>query len=275
MKRKWKIILTIIIILLLPTSLLGLGMSVYKIALWQADNNNNAKENDTINNLVIINEMNDSNYTEYLGNNDSNENNPYFRFIKMNLIDVNLNELKQINSDTIGWIQMPGTNINYPYVQTTDNDYYLHHSFYHYNNDSGWLYLDYRNDPYRNNRNMIIYGHGRLNGTMFGSLRNAITDNYFYNDNNGIIKLSNEHENTLWQVFSSYTIPTTNDYIQTDFASDDEFYNFIEMLKSRSKYNYNVTLSSQDQILTLSSCYNESDKIVVHAKLIKREIKSN
>lgn len=275
MKKKSNNILKIIIYLLLIVSLIGLGVSIYNIAIWQLDNNKNNQETESINELVNITEINDTDSTEIINNNEIDENNPYYKFIKMNLIEVDLTDLKNTNNETIGWIEMPGTNINYPFVQTSDNDYYLTHSFYKAKNDSGWIYMDYRNNPYGSNKNTIIYGHGRLNGTMFGTLKNALKSSYYDNDNYGIIRLSTEYENTLWQVFSSYTIPTTNDYIQTDFASDEEYENFLSMLKERSVHDYHVTLTCEDQILTLSSCYNSTDKIVVHAKLIKRISKSN
>ena len=74
-------------------------------------------------------------------------------------------------------------------------------------------------------------------------------------------------------MFSTYVIPNTNDYIQTDFDSDEEFINFLNMIKNRSQHNFNTKINSNDNILTLSTCYNDNEKTVVHAKLIKREIK--
>ena len=88
---------------------------------------------------------------------------------------------------------------------------------------------------------------------------------------NYIVKISTETENTLWQVFSVYHIPTTSDYIQTEFNSDQEFLRFANMLKDRSSYNFDTNISEIDKILTLSTCYSKTDKVVMHAKLIKRE----
>lgn len=85
------------------------------------------------------------------------------------------------------------------------------------------------------------------------------------------VKISTETENTLWQVFSVYHIPTTSDYIQTEFNSDQEFLRFANMLKDRSSYNFDTNISEIDKILTLSTCYSKTDKVVMHAKLIKRE----
>lgn len=70
-----------------------------------------------------------------------------------------------------------------------------------------------------------------------------------------------------------YHIPTTNDYLQTDFYNDTEYQEFLDMLKNRSSHNFNTNVTSNDNMLTLSTCYNNSDKMVVHAKLIKKEVK--
>ena len=228
-----------------------------------------------INEDVIINDIGeDSNIEVVNADNNIPTSNPYWDYIKMNLIDVDFNNLKNTNNDVKGWIQVNGTNINYPFVQTDNNDYYLKHSFNKSYNSAGWIFLDYRNDLSSfNDKNTIIYGHGRLDKTMFGSLKNSLTNGWLNNSNNYVIKLSTEYENTLWQVFSIYHIPTTSDYIRTNFSSDEDFINFISMLVNRSAFNFNTLINENDRILTLSTCYNDQEKMVLHAKLIKYEKK--
>lgn len=189
----------------------------------------------------------------------------------MNLIDVNFDNLKETNSDTVGWIQVLGTNVNYPFVQTKDNKYYLTHQFDRKTNSAGWVFMDYRNKGVNVNRNTILYAHGRVNKTMFGSLRNVVKKEWYENKDNYIVKISTPTENSLWQVFSTYRIKTTSDYLYIDFSNDNDYLNFLNMLKNRSVHNYNTTLNSKDKIITLSTCHNDTDKIVLHAKLIKRE----
>ena len=75
----------------------------------------------------------------------------------------------------------------------------------------------------------------------------------------------------MWQIFSVYTIPETNDYIQTEFINNEDFIEFINLLSGRSKYQFNTSVSEEDHILTLSTCYKTNERIVVHAKLIKKE----
>ena len=189
----------------------------------------------------------------------------------MNLINVDFTNLKQINSSTRGWIQVSGTNINYPFVQSDDNAYYLNHSFDKSYNSAGWVFLDYRNNINNLSQNTIIYAHGRIDNTMFGSLKNTLEPSWLNDTNNHIVKLSTENENTLWQVFSIYRIPTTNDYIKVNFANNNTFKAWTEMLINRSVHNFNTSISANDNVLTLSTCYNNTEKVVLHAKLIKRE----
>ena len=119
----------------------------------------------------------------------------------------------------------------------------------------------------------MIYAHSRLDKTMFGSLRSLLNKSWLNNTNNHVIKISTLKENSLWQVFSVYHIKTTSDYIQTDFSSDMEYQEFLNKIINRSSYNFNTTISSKDNILTLSTCYNDTEKMVVHAKLIKNSSK--
>ena len=106
---------------------------------------------------------------------------------------------------------------------------------------------------------------------MFGTLRNTLNSNWLNNTNNHIIKLSTEYENSLWQIFSVYHIETTNDYLEINFNTDDNFIDFANMLIDRSIYNFNTTINENDHILTLSTCYTDAEKMVIHAKLIKKE----
>ena len=184
---------------------------------------------------------------------------------------VDFEELQKINPDVYAWIQIPGTNINYPFVQANDNKYYLTHSFDKSHNTSGWVFLDYRNNIQTLDKNTILYAHGRIDKTMFGTLKNILNNDWLTNTDNYIIKLSTEYENSLWQIFSAYHIPTTSDYLQINFENNEDFKNFANMLTERSQYNFNTTVNENDHILTLSTCYNSSEKMVIHAKLIKKE----
>ncbi len=275
-KIKWKIVIAVIIT---TTCLATLLYSLTNILLWHIDNKNTDKqikeilENTEITEVIpenneITNEETSENTNEEI---ESNKNSDYWNYMNMNLIYVDFEELKAINNQVKGWIQVNGTNINYPFVQAKDNKYYLTHSFDKSYNQAGWVFMDYRNNINELDRNTMLYAHGRVDNTMFGTLRTIFNTNWYKNSNNHIIKTSTEKENTLWQVFSLYRIKTTSDYLKTEFNSDSDYLTFLNMLKDRSKYTFNTTLNEHDKIITLSTCYNKTDKVVMHAKLIKTE----
>lgn len=269
-KLTWKNIILILIFLIL---FITFNISIYNIIKWKLDSNKTNEEINTIQENTNIEEVKDNKGTEIIKQAKKiPKENPYWDYIKMNMIDVNFDNLKKINSDVVGWIKVNGTNINYPFVQSKDNKYYLTHSFNKSYNNAGWVFLDYRNNNI-NNRNTIIYAHGRTDKTMFGTLRKVLNNGWINNTNNYVIKISTEKENNLWQIFSIYHIPTTNDYLQTEFKDEREYQRFLNILKNRSNHNFNTSITSNDTILTLSTCYNDSEKMVVHAKLIKKQKK--
>ena len=269
-KIKWK---NIILILIIITSSITLLISIFNIIKWKIDSNKTNYEITNIQENINVEEIQDTKNTEIIEPViEVPKENPYWDYINMNMINVDFNGLKRTNPDVVGWLKVNGTNINYPFVQSSDNDYYLTHSFNKSYNGAGWVFLDYRNNG-TNNKNTIIYAHGRSNKTMFGTLKNVLNNGWLNNTNNYVIKISTETENSLWQIFSVYRIPTTSDYLQTNFNDETEYQNFLDMIKDRSNHNFDTNVASTDNILTLSTCYNNSDKMVVHAKLIKKENK--
>ncbi len=182
-----------------------------------------------------------------------------------------INELKNINPDTIGWIKVNNTNVNYPVVKSTDNSYYLNHSFDKSSNSFGWIYADYRSNFDNLNQNTILYGHN-VQGTnlLFGTLTKTLEPSWYNNPSNLVITFNTASENIQWQIFSIYLIPVTNDYLITNFNSPESFLNFVQKLKDRSIKDFGVEVLGTDQIITLSTCYKDSSsRVVIHAKRIK------
>lgn len=248
-------------------------ISSIHIIKWLIDSKSTQNNIEKIKEDTKIEEKSDTENTIIIDS-DAESDDPYWDYIKVNLIDVDFNDLKKVNSSIVGWIQVNGTNINYPFVQAKNNTYYLTRSIDKTRNNAGWVFLDYHNNlKSSSDKNTIIYAHGRLDDTMFGSLRKVFTSGWFDNKDNYIIKLSTENENSLWQVFSLYKIPTTSDYLKINFKNDSEFLKFAQMLLKRSDYDFETNISSNDRILTLSTCYDNDTKIVLHAKLIKLEKK--
>ena len=267
LKKKKKLPLLIFFI-----SLFFVIISSFQIIKWTKDNKSTNKETNKITDNIKVKKTNkDTKLIEQ--NTEIANSNPYWDFIKMKLIDVDLNELKKQNNETVGWIQVKGTNINYPFVQHSDNSYYLSHDFSKNKNNAGWLFLDYRNNINQMNKNTIIYGHGRLDKTMFGSLKNIFKSDWLNDQDNYVIFISTEKENTMWQIFSTYRIKTTSDYLRINFQNDNDYQNFLDMITKRSEHNFNTPINTNDNILTLSTCYNNEKKVVLHAKLIKYQKK--
>ena len=192
----------------------------------------------------------------------------------LSFLNVNLNPYIKINSETVAWIQVNGTSISYPVVQNKNNDFYLNHDFYKRKTDIGAIFADYRDNFEDFNENTIIYGHNIVNKTMFGQIPNLLYKNWQNHEGYHYIKLSTKKTNTIWQVFSTYEIKPTIDYLQSIFNSTDNYEKFLTLIKNRSNYNYNVEVTYEDKIITLSTCNNAGNKrVVVHAKLINLEYK--
>jgi len=199
--------------------------------------------------------------------------NDYWDYMDVPFMNVNFNELLEKNSDTVGWIKVDGTKVNYPVVQSDDNDYYLSHAFNKRSNAGGWIFADYRDDFEEFGKNTIIYGHNMNNKTMFGSIPQMLNSSYLSNSDNYYIKVSTPSCNTVWKLFSIYTIEPEVYYLKTNFRTYS-FEEFINTLKSRSIYNFGIEVTSDDKILTLSTCDNTGTKrVAVHAKMISIEYK--
>ncbi|MBQ7104340.1 MAG: class B sortase [Bacilli bacterium] len=190
---------------------------------------------------------------------------PYYR--KFSQV---FDDLIKINDETVGWLKVNNTKINYPVTQHSDNDYYLNYSYYKKKNSHGWIFMDYRNKIDILDKNTIIYGHRNSKGLMFGTLKNVLEKSWYTNKNNQVITFNTLNQDMKWQIFSIYTLKNTNDYLITNFSSDTTYTNFISKIKGRSIYDFGVEVDVDDNILTLSTCYNGPEhRLVVHAKLIK------
>lgn len=264
-KRLWLIIIILSILLII--------YSLINIVNWVIDNKNTSKISSEAKKKVKIVKKKSKQEDKKVNEEKVKVFDPYWDFMTLDYNEVDLSELIKENNEVVSWITVKGTNINYPVLQHIDNDFYLTHSFDKSNNEAGWVFMDYRNNPLDFERNTIIYAHARKNGAMFGTLKNILKSDWYNNSNNYVVNLSTLNQNSIWQVFSVYKIPTTNDYIQTDFPSSESFLNFINKIKDRSLYDFKTTISENDRVLTLSTCYKDNEKVVLHAKLIKSQKK--
>lgn len=263
--------LYVFLIILLVIYIIYLLFSAIILLSWFIDSNQTQKITEELEENIIVEETKNSAKVELI-NPPVTEESDYWYYIKQNLLEVNFTELIQKNPDTVGWVQLSGTNINYPVVQTTNNSFYLSHSYNKESNNAGWVFMDYRNNKEDFDNNTIIYAHSRNDTTMFGSLKNVLTTAWLENRENHLVYLSTPYENTMWQVFSVYTIPSESYYITPKFETEEEYTTFLITLKNRSIYDFNTELNINDKVLTLSTCQdNYGNRVVLHARLIKRE----
>lgn len=180
--------------------------------------------------------------------------------------------LKETNADTVGWLSVNNTNVNYPVVKTTNNSYYLNHDFTKKNNSMGWVFMDYRCDTDTLSQNTIIYGHyiSQSSNIMFGSLSKTTNSSWYSNSDNYDITFNTSKKDMKWRIFSIYKIENTNDYLYTNFDNQEQFLEFVDMIKSRSIHDFNTEVKEYDNILTLSTCQNSGKyRLVIHAVLEK------
>lgn len=172
------------------------------------------------------------------------------------------------NSDTVGWLKIKNTRIDLPIVQGKTNNYYLNKDFNKKYNSMGWVFADYRNHFDTLDQNTIIYGHTYKDTIMLSSLQYVLRDSWLNNKDNYIIEFNTLKYPHKWEIFSIYTIKETNDYLRTRFVADD-FNKFIDKIKKRSIKDFNVEVNENDKILTISTCYIDTNhRLVVHAKLM-------
>ena len=211
---------------------------------------------------------------------DYNENKPIIEDDKINIdntpeeiqiTNYEVASLLTINKDTVGWLKVNETNVNYPVVQAKDNKYYLNKNFKKDDDNSGWIFMDYRADMKNMPDNTIIFGHNMYySGVMFGTLYKTKYSNWYTKKENQIIQFDSLYKKMNWKIFSIYVTDVTNDYLYANFSDEDKHQEFINLITDRSIYEFNTPVSTNDKILTLSTCASNGKKrLVIHAVLLE------
>ncbi len=177
--------------------------------------------------------------------------------------DDNEKVLLDINNDYKFWLSITNSNINYPVVQGTDNDFYLNHNFNKEKSISGTLFIDYENNIV-SDKNIIIYGHHMKNNTMFNNLNYFKNEDFFYNNEITVIKNGEEHK---YEAFSVYVIPENEISFDTNISNDNEYINYFNTLINKSFFHKDIDFNTSKKIITLVTCSYEYDgaRTVVHA----------
>ena len=228
--------------------------SSYNIVNWFIDNENNKKLLNSIHDQVSVTQE------EVTVDNK-----------KIKKYHYDLSKLLSQNSDTVGWVSVSNTNIDYPVVQATDNDYYLNHSFDRTQNTAGWVFADYRSNCSHLGYNTVIYGHNRKDQSMFGSLQTVLKEDWYADEDNLYIHFSTLNEDHVYRIFSTFICNDehVSAYTQTDFSNEQEFNNYIQKLAGCSSRDYGTDISETKQIITLYTCYGiNNQRLLVCATLV-------
>lgn len=183
--------------------------------------------------------------------------------------------LYEKNKRMIGWLNIGGTKIDYPVMQTVDNEYYLTHNFNQEKDNNGSLFLDYNCKVYPRSTNMIIYGHHMKSGNMFGNLQKYAKESY--GKEHQFITFDTLYEHATYQVmyvFYSKVYDTDElvfkyyQFINANSAKEFDYY--MSEMESLSLYDTGVKAKFGDKLLTLSTCdHSQTDgRFAVVAKRI-------
>ena len=189
-----------------------------------------------------------------------------------------LDEYKNLlnkNKRLIGWVKIDDTNIDYPVMQTTDNEYYLDHNLNQEYDKNGSIFMDKDCDVLKPSTNFILYGHHMKNGQMFGSL-SLYSDRSYY-EKHPCIQFDTIYEKGLYEIMYVFRSRVYSEdeivfkyYQFIDAQSEQEFDSYMNDMEELSLYDTGVTASFGDQLLTLSTCdYQEKNgRFVVVAKKV-------
>lgn len=194
-------------------------------------------------------------------------------------VTVDFESLAKINSDIVGWVYIPNSEINYPIVQNPDNEYYLNHTFEGKANFTGAIFLDSLCQPDFSSDNSIVYGHNLKTGTMFGSLKKMYDINYNkeadYREH-PVIWIMTPEETMEYRIFAAREISAEadTDVYMVELESDQEYAKYLTDQKGKSSYETDTEPDATEPMLTLSTCTSDSEdgRFVVQAIRIQSVI---
>ncbi len=183
-------------------------------------------------------------------------------------VHVDFSVLSVKYPDVVGWIYCPGTVINYPVLQTDNNDYYLHHNYLGDYTAAGSIFVECANDLDFVDSNTIIYGHHMKDGSMFASLSKWTNQEYF--DEHPKMYLFTKDVTYEVELFSAYATEATSDSYCAILSPCEEMDEYLQRVSKRSKIKSDVELDGDAQYIMLSTCAYmfENARSVVHGKLV-------
>ena len=205
--------------------------------------------------------------------NDTTETEPAGEEPSVVLPVVDFEALRETGPDIIGWLSLPDTVINYPVTQADDNEYYLHHLYDGTYNKVGCLFADYENQADFSDRNTIIYGHNMRDGSMFAALNEYDEQSYF--DTHKQMYLVTPEGGYLCEIFTAFVAKPSESGSDTSpwrlsWKDDGAYTTWLTAMAERSVVETDVTVTSSDKVLTLSTCTpGGASRFIVMAKLVE------
>jgi len=167
------------------------------------------------------------------------------------IVNQDMIKMREVYPDAVGWLTVPNTRVDYPFVQSADNDYYLRRDINGKAASTGSIFMDFRCNKDFTSPNTIIYGHHTKNSSMFGSLESFNNSVFFESNKYGYIYLP--HANLTLEYFA-YMVVHTSDREIYDTQLSDTYFDYI---KQNARYYRELELTDADRIVTLSSCSYE------------------
>ena len=202
---------------------------------------------------------------------DNTETEPARENLSVVLPTVDFEALRETSPDIIGWLALPDTAINYPVTQADDNEYYLHHLYDGTYNKTGCLFADYENQENFSDRNTIIYGHNMRDGSMFATLNEYDEQSYY--DGHPQMYLVTPDGGYVVEIFTAFVAKPSESGSDTSpwrlsFKDDGAYTTWLSEMAGRSVIETDVTVTSSDKVLTLSTCTpGGASRFIVMGKL--------
>lgn len=190
--------------------------------------------------------------------------------------EVDFSYLEQLNPDVAGWISLPNSSIDYPFVfgasqdaSRHGNEYYLKHLLTGEYSNSGCVFMDVRNGADFTKKNVVLYGHHMKNGSMFADVEKYASQE-FYDEHQVFYIDTPQGKYEMYPVAGMRTVGT-NDYVRFDFTSDQDYLDYVQGFIDQSTFQSNYQIEASDQMMMLSTCsYKVEDgRYVVIGKLVK------
>jgi len=182
---------------------------------------------------------------------------------------INYAYLKELNPDFGGWIKLPDSRIDYPFVYATDNEYYLYHLFNGEYNRSGCVFVDEDNQKEFQDKATILYAHHMRNGSMFADVENYKDPSYY--ETHKTFYISTENGRYEMYPVAGFVTSGSVGYVRITFENDEDFMSYVNSFIEKSNFQSDVTVNPEDQVVLLSTCsYDIYDgRYVLMGKLVK------